>query len=117
MVCLPENGLTAKWRGRVWCNPPYSAILPWAEKMTAHGNGILLVPAKSPETRWGQAVLQGADAVLFQRGRMLFHYADGTLSTGKWSPHMLCAYGQKNVAVLRKLAKGNVSPGIVFVKA
>lgn len=95
MICLPEDGLAAKWRGRVWCNPPFSNIAPWAERMHAHGSGILLCPARSTDSKWGQAVLQSADAVLFQKGRPLFHFQDGTKSSGKWSPHMLCAYGEK----------------------
>ena len=117
MVSLPEDGLSVKWRGRVWCNPPFSKPLKWVEKMADHGNGILLLPAKSPETKWGQKALSTADCVLFQAGRLLFHYIDGSKSTGKWSPYMLCAYGKKNVGVLTKVSKGLVSPGICLVKA
>jgi hypothetical protein len=114
MVCLPEDGLAVKWKGRVWCNPPFSHILPWAEKMANHGNGILLVPAKSPCTVWGQLVLASSDAVLFQKGRLSFHYLDGSKPTGKWGPYMLCAYGPKNVEVLKQAAKGFVTPGILM---
>lgn len=117
MICLPQDGLAVKWRGRVWCNPPFSNIAPWVERMYAHGNGILLCPARSTDSKWGQAVLQSADAILFQKGRLLFHYQDGTQSAGKWSPHMLCAYGLKNVQVLKRVALGNISPGIVLIKA
>lgn len=103
MIKQPKDGLAAKWAGRVWCNPPFSDILPWVAKMAVHGNGIMLLPAKSPETRWGQAALNGMDAVLFLKGRLLFHYEDGSRSTGKWSPYMLLAFGGHNVRTLALL--------------
>jgi hypothetical protein len=37
-----DDGLRQPWDGLVWCNPPYSAPRPWAERMTQHGDGILL---------------------------------------------------------------------------
>lgn len=117
MYALPEHdGLKAPWQGRVWCNPPFSNPLPWILKLRAHGNGIILLPAKSPETVWGQTVLSSAEAILFQKGRLLFHYITGVKSTGKWSPHMLCAYGSENVAVLKAASTGKVSPGVLLVR-
>lgn len=116
MICLPADGLKATWQGRVWCNPPFSSALPWITKMVKHGNGIMLLPAKSPETVWGQTVLRTADACLFQKGRLLFHYLDGTKSVGKWSPYMLCAYGPGNVEVLRRAAAGTVTPGVLLTR-
>jgi hypothetical protein len=37
-----DDGLAHDWDGLVWCNPPYSTPTPWAEKMIAHGDGVLL---------------------------------------------------------------------------
>lgn len=88
--------------GVVWCNPPYSKPLPWIERMAWYGNGLMLLPAKSPETRWGQAVLGTAGLVLMLSGRLLFHYEDGRESTGKWSPYLLAAYGRECERRLRK---------------
>lgn len=82
--------------------------------MIQHGDGVMLLPAKSPETRWGQTVLTGMDAVLFLKGRLLFHYQDGTRSTGKWSPYMLLAFGAHNVRTL-VMAKDEW-PGVLLVK-
>ena len=110
MIKEPHDGLTTKWKGRVWCNPPYSSPLPWIERMIEHGNGIILLAAKSPETKWGQRVLSTADSFLWLKGRLLFHYADGTKSTGKWSPYFLAAYGRPNRHELEVLK--NKWPGI-----
>ncbi len=37
-----DDGLVQKWWGTVWCNPPYSDPAPWAERMVAHCDGMLL---------------------------------------------------------------------------
>lgn len=102
MIRQPKDGLAAPWAGRVWCNPPYSDIMPWVLKLAEHRNGVLLVPAKSTDTRWGQLVLRTMDMALFLKGRLLFHYQDGTLSSGKWSPYLLAAYGQHNVSAISR---------------
>lgn len=116
MVCLPEDGLTVSWRGRVFLNPPYSDPMPWLRKMHDHRNGIALVPAKSPDTKWGQLALSGCDAVLFLSGRLLFFKEDGSPSEGKWNPNMLLAYGAKNVKALSKLEQSGALLGTLFIK-
>lgn len=95
IMLTPEiDGLKAAWEGYVWCNPPFSKMLPWVAKMVEHNNGIMLVPAKSTDSKWGQCVLENCTSVLFQKGRIAFNYIDGTPSTGKWSPYMFAAFGQ-----------------------
>ena len=39
------NGLSLKWEGRVWLNPPYSRPLieQFVRKLAEHGNGIALL--------------------------------------------------------------------------
>lgn len=111
MICRPKDGLAVKWYGRIWCNPPYSDILPWAKRMSEHGNGLLLTPGKSTDTRWGQICLH-ADAVLFFKGRLLFHYPDGRKSYGKWMSNMLTAFGKQNVQALRNIQEQ--FPGVLM---
>lgn len=57
-----DDGLTAPWEGKVWCNPPYSNYGPWADRFAQHDRmalmGILL-----PEVRWFPVVMASADAV------------------------------------------------------
>lgn len=51
-----DNGLTKDWHGLVFVNPPYSAILPWAQKLAAeyrHIRGVgFLVNADSSTAWW-----------------------------------------------------------------
>lgn len=61
---VEDDGLTQPWHGIVWCNPPYSSFVPWAEKWLAHDRGALMgiMGSRSPARR---AVFAGADAVAF----------------------------------------------------
>lgn len=40
---VEDDGLAHEWWGLVWCNPPYSAPLPWCDKWAAHGNGVIVL--------------------------------------------------------------------------
>lgn len=93
-VNLVEDGLKSTWLGRVWLNPPWDDPLPWAERMAAHGNGLMLTSAKSTETKWAQLILGEAQAVLFFKSRLLYHYPSGRKSKGAWTPSMLAAFGK-----------------------
>lgn len=48
-----ENGLMEKWKGFVWCNPPFSQKEIWAEKMIQHRNGILILPERGSAPWFG----------------------------------------------------------------
>ena len=48
--CIEDDGLTQKWEGKVWCNPPFSQASKWMKKFHEHGNGVALVPVS--KTRW-----------------------------------------------------------------
>jgi hypothetical protein len=48
-----EDGLRLTWVGFVYCNPPFSQKELWAEKMIAHGNGILILPERGSAPWFG----------------------------------------------------------------
>lgn len=71
-----DDGLSQKWYGSVWCNPPYGrAIGAWMEKAATSNSGgvtVCLVPART-DTRWWHAWVVGhATEVRFVRGRLKF---------------------------------------------
>jgi hypothetical protein len=109
------NGLEIDWKkyGRKFVNPPYDDPLPWVEKMADADNGIILLPGKSPDTKWGQLLLATADLVLFVRGRFPFWLEDGTESKGKWNPHVYAAYGEENAHRLVQFER-EILPGILM---
>ena len=59
------NGLSARWSGRVFCNPPYSDIESWVQKAAleiSRDDGptvvAVLVPATRTEQKWWQTYVE-----------------------------------------------------------
>ena len=99
-----DNGLSKKWEGRVWLNPPYgSEAAIWLEKMVEHGDGIALLFARTETRMFFDHVWPYASGLLFLRGRLYFHYVDGTLpDNNAGAPSVLIAYGAENAETLKK---------------
>lgn len=93
-----ENGLLARWEGRVWLNPPYgppNVILPWMRRLVGHGEGTALIFARTETALFFETVWGFATAVLFLRGRIHFHRPDGERAAENGgAPSVLIAYGQ-----------------------
>ena len=74
-----DDGFTKEWHGRVWCNPPYGReTFQWINKLAAHGNGMTLIFARTETIGFHSEVWNKADAIFFFKGRLKFHYVDGT---------------------------------------
>lgn len=105
----PIDGLTAPWpRGkRLWCNPPYSNVGPWLKRMAEHNNGVALIFARTDTDAFHRFVYGSCTALLYIRGRLHFHRADGSMPTrasgaaaNAGGPSVLCAYGHDDADVL-----------------
>jgi len=106
---LGRDGLSEKWFGRVWLNPPYGKkIARWLNKMADHGNGVALVFART-ETMWAQSLLSRADGVNFLKGRIAFLRADGKPVTNAGTGSMLLAFGAVNVEAIKRIE------GVIFM--
>lgn len=97
-----DDGLAQPWAGRVWCNPPYGLeAATWLRRLHEHGDGIALIFARTETDMFFRWVWERADAVLFLRGRLHFHYVDGTRAkANSGAPSCLVAYGAANAAAL-----------------
>jgi len=118
---LPEHdGLAEPWHGRVWCNPPYGPnVGDWAKRMSEHGNGVMLIFARTETKTWQRDVFPLADATLFLDGRVHFYLPSGERGRSGTAPSALLAYGQSNVDALRDAGiagsfypKAEILPGI-----
>ena len=68
-----EDGLAQEWDKNSWCNPPYSDILPWAEKaLESDVTTVLLLPMRTASP-WFRA-LTGERRVAWYafKGRVAF---------------------------------------------
>jgi hypothetical protein len=104
-----HNGLSSEWSGRVWCNPPFNRNErpKWMQKMAAHNNGILLVPAACETDAFYKYVWPTATGILFLKGRPHFHYVDGTKAKAN-SGCTIClvSYGSENLKALKESGLG-----------
>lgn len=102
-IALPEDGLTAEWQGRIWCNPPFGSHTgQWLGRMALHNNGIALAFARTETAMFHSWVWPKASAVMFLAKRPHFYYPDGTRANGNsGGPICLIAYGQDNADSLR----------------
>lgn len=69
---LGGNGLLIKWDGlSIFCNPPYSDILPWAIKVWTAMAFCLLVPV-APSTKWWRKATEWDSHIFLFRNRIDF---------------------------------------------
>jgi hypothetical protein len=94
-----DDGLSQKWHGRVWLNPPYGAQgVAWLRRMVEHGCGIALVFART-DTAWWHEVVPTATAVCFLKGRLSFVNEDGVPGHfNGGAPSALLAWGEYEAA-------------------
>lgn len=100
---VKDDGLTKKWFGRVYMNPPYGkGMEKWIEKLKNHGNGIALIFARTETKFFFNHIWDDADAVLFVKGRIRFYNIKGEQKGTPGAPSIFVAYGKSNADILRK---------------
>ncbi|OQA31247.1 MAG: DNA N-6-adenine-methyltransferase (Dam) [Betaproteobacteria bacterium ADurb.Bin341] len=94
---IQDDGLARNWSGRVWCNPPYG---PHAERflrrMADHGNGVLLIFARTETKAFQEYCWRKANAMLFMAGRIRFRLPGGGVAGPAGAPSVLIAYGKES---------------------
>lgn len=90
---IDNDGLSKNWGGhRVWCNPPYSEIIKWAQKafeesLKPNTLVVLLAPSRT-DTKWFHDYVYHHSEIRFVKGRVKF-------SGSKWNapfPSLLAIY-------------------------
>ena len=100
---IEDDGLVNEWYGRVFCNPPYDNSATWLQKMVNHGNGIVLIFARTETKLFFQHVWNKASAILFIEGRITFCHVTGEkASMNAGAPSVLIAYGDECAELLSK---------------
>lgn len=96
-----ENGLCQNWKGRVWCNPPFSNVVPWVDRMIAHNNGCLLVFSRS-DAVWFQRAAVAARGVFFLKGRTQFSRPEKQTRSHCPLGCVLFGFGEPNRRAIRE---------------
>ena len=111
-ICEAENGIDAKWDGRVWLNPPFDRyrVGKWIGRLAEHDRGTALLHART-ETEWFRICWQRATAMLLMGRPLIFVKPDGTPSTTRFgekansgAPPVLVAFGDYDAMRLRQFA-------------
>ncbi len=98
-----DDGLTKSWFGRIYMNPPYGkGMETWIEKLKNHGNGIVLIFARTETKCFFNHIWYDADAILFVKGRIKFYNIDGEQKGTPGAPSVFIAYGKNNAEILKK---------------
>ena len=101
--CKEQDGLSQKWFGRVWCNPPYGRqTFDWLKRLAEHKNGIALIFARTETKGFHSEVWRKAHSVFFFLGRLKFHYPDGAQGDCANAPSCLVAYNADNTDAIKK---------------
>lgn len=110
-----DDGLSRRWYGRVWLNPPYGrGIGTWTDRMISHGNGACLVYART-DTPWFQRLLRSADAVVWIRGRIRFIRPNGEDDQGR-APAGCALFGW-SIEVVDAMARADLGEFVARIRA
>ena len=99
-----DDGLIQPWHGLVWCNPPFSDILPWVRRLNQHGNGIALLP--HTKGAWREEIWQRADGLVESKeiNQMLFNY-QGRSNKAVFPTLFIAAWGTTGLEAIAKLGR------------
>ena len=73
-----RDGLAFDWLSMaVFCNPPYSDVMPWAVKLAAHDGPWCALLKLDPTTRWWAELMRATPTVAPFRRRLRFESGTG----------------------------------------
>ena len=75
---IESDGLSNKWKGNVFCNPPYGKEIglwvkkAYEESLTNDGVIVLLIPDRTDTRYWHDYIFGKAKEIRFLKGRLKF---------------------------------------------
>lgn len=71
---IRADGLSRTWGGRVWLNPPYSKVMPWAEKLRSSSlvTDAVVIVNSGTETAWYHLLMEHCQAMCLPTKRVAF---------------------------------------------
>lgn len=96
-----QDGLSKKWHGVMWCNPPYGREIgswvrrAWFASAVGH-TVVMLLPART-DTRWFHDYIynKSRTEIRFVRGRLKF----GNSKTSAPFPSMVCIFRPNSIKI------------------
>lgn len=116
-----EDGFNRQWDPKhfYFVNPPYGKeCRAWMAKAADHGNGLLLVFARTDTRQFHESVWRhpNTTAVLFFEGRLRFATVDGDEVGTAGAPSTMVAYGLKaQRALIRAVKSGKVKGRVIIL--
>lgn len=112
-----QDGLSQKWSGNVWMNPPYSRGLCSSfvhklieERESGNISQAIAIANNATETEWGQLLLKNCDAICFRSGRVRFLGAELEPINTPLQGQMICYFGNQTT----KFRKAFEAQGVVL---
>jgi hypothetical protein len=93
------DGLMQQWRGTIFCQPPYSRMMEFTDKLiTEYEAGrttaaIMLAPT-STSTKWFQKAGRAASAICFTNGKSLKFVGPDGKKANPWQGHAFFYFGR-----------------------
>jgi len=109
-----DNGLIQKWKGRVFCNPPYDfcSMRSFINKCVEHENAIALIFARTGTELFQDIIFKKAYSILYLKGRVKFYSNIGEeAKSGAGADSVLIAFNEENGKILEKCQKEGIIKG------
>jgi hypothetical protein len=97
-----DDGLKQDWYGRVFCNPPYNNLGEWLEKMSLHGNGIVLCFCRT-DTKAFNKYVKTATGINMIKGRVKFLNERAEQGGPANAASCLIAWGEDNYQLIKNI--------------
>lgn len=101
--CIADDGLSKRWKGNVWLNPPYSKDLCFKfitklieERDAGRVTQAIVLVNNATETVWGQMLLKASSAICLPAGRISFVSKDGKTANSPLQGQMFCYMGDSD---------------------